>query len=52
MSSACAILLITPLALVIAVRGLVVDRTKWLALGGTVISGGLALLIILRWLGA
>jgi hypothetical protein len=51
MWSACGILLSTPLALLISVRGLLVDRTKWLAIAGTVVSGGLALLILLRWLG-
>ncbi len=46
MWSTCGILLTTPLALLISVRGLLVDRTKWIALGGTVISGGLALLLV------
>ena len=47
MWSACAILLITPLALVISFWGLLADRTRWVALAGMLISGGLALLLVL-----
>jgi hypothetical protein len=46
MWSTCSVLLITPLALVTSVRGLIVDQTKWFGLGGTAISGGLAVLIL------
>jgi hypothetical protein len=46
MWSTCAILLTTPLALVTSVGGLFVDRTKWFALGGTAIAGGLAVVLV------
>jgi hypothetical protein len=51
MWSTCGILLTTPLALFLSVCGLVVDRTKWLAGGGAVISGALILILVLKALG-
>jgi hypothetical protein len=35
----------TPIALLTSIRGLFVDSPKWFALGGLVISGGLAAMI-------